>query len=239
MRTPRGRRAAVTETRDERLRAAREAAFRRDATPDDLARLAALEEGDPLAAAPEPLRAPAVPLERPQPRRHSGAIGVVAVVALLAGAAIGGTAVALARPAPAATTPPPVPAGAELRARVLASNGTWSAQDYYRFYPGQLPSEWSDGTAGRSYVQLSGPRRLRLTVPDAASALLVVPTCAASEGRYRWTVRADDGRALGTGAGRCGGFDGGSLRIPEDARPLVLEITTDGTSGYAVSVFER
>ncbi|TDS80616.1 hypothetical protein CLV52_1182 [Amnibacterium kyonggiense] len=229
----------MAETRDERLRAAREAAFRRDASAEDRARLAALEQDDAPAEAAAP-RAPAEPPERPEPPRRWGAIGAVAVAALVVGALLGGTAVSLARPTAAATvTPAPERPGAELRARVLASNGTWSAQDYYRFYPGQLPSEWSGDTDGRSYVQLSGPRRLRLSIADATGALLVVPTCATSEGRSRWTVRAADGRALGSGAGPCGGFDGGSLRIPAGARPLVLEISTQGTAGYAVSIFER
>ncbi|WP_147392039.1 hypothetical protein [Amnibacterium setariae] len=233
----------MTETRDGRLRAAREAAYRRDATPEDLARLAALEPSGP--GGPHSPGGPDGPLpvapHVPSQRRRRGATAVVGVAALLVGALLGGAAVAALRPATAPERPAPAATepGGELRARILASNGTWSAQDYFRFYPGQLPAEWSDSPTGRSYVQLTGPRRLRISPSDGATALLVVPTCAASEGRYRWTVRAADGRALAEDAGRCGGFDGRSLRIPDGARPLVLEIATQGVSGYAVTTFER
>jgi hypothetical protein len=226
----------------ERLRAARQAAYGPDATPGGIRRLHELQAELTGAAAPSPaVEAAPAALEAAPPPRHGVVplLAAVAVVAAAAGAAAGWTAGASTRPAPAPAVSSST--GEELlQRRILDSPGLWSAEDYFRLYPGDLPPDWiPHDDDGRSFLQLTGDTTIPLAPAAGTTVLYVVPTCPTSDRRFSWVLRAADGGEVGAAIGRCGRLDGTSLRIPADRGPFTLRVSTAGPTGYAVSVFER
>ena len=235
----------------ERLRRAREAAYGPSGTPEGVRRLRELEaalEAEPVRVAePEADAGPQQPA--PRIRRR---IALLVATALAAGGLAGGTAGFLAG---AAQDPVPMPVPTAtvavtaaphqtserrfLQQRIVEGNGIWSADDYYRLYPSDLPPDWRADDQGRAYLQLVGATALPMRPKPGARALLIVTTCPSSDRRFVWVLRGADGGEISAADGRCGRLEGTSVPLQRGRGPYTLHVSISGSSGYSVAVFEQ
>lgn len=231
----------------ERLRAAREAAFKRGATPDDTEALRRMEAGLAIRsgspeAAPQDSASPA--RQRHRSAARMGAAGLVLGLVL---GSLGGWAIGVARGAGIDREPSRSPSGCsepkatsqQVQDRVALSSGTFAAEDYYRLYPEDLPLEWREARAVTSSRGLTSPTEVAVPAAAAATFALVIPTCPVVDRRFSWTL-VDRGAPIGTGHGTCGRFDQAQVALPVSRhRTLSLRIRVDGPAEFAVSVLQR
>ncbi|MDH2443974.1 hypothetical protein QDR37_08465 [Amnibacterium sp. CER49] len=243
----------MPDRRDDPLRALREQVYRRDPDPAAVARYAAAleaaERERPGADAERDAPAP------PRPRRPP-LLAVAGAGAVVAAAAV---AASIAPHGPVRTTAPtpvdtkvlvaPIPSGdgrAVLRTQVLGDPEHLAAQDYYAFFPADLPEPFGvAGTTPLGYEALHGTATLPFPVAPGTTQALVSVTCADEGVAYAWTVIGRAAKNAGQevvahgGGGDCHALAPAPLAVPRGLRDARIVVTVPDDVLYAVSVFEH
>jgi hypothetical protein len=245
----------MPDRREEALRALREQVYRRDPDPAAIARYtAALEEAERERPASDPEHDVAAP------PRH-GRLPLLAVAGAAAVVVAAAAAVAIAPHGAVRTTAPtPTPAGTRLlvgpipsrdgrtvlRTQVLGDPQHLAAQDYYAFFPADLPKPFRvGGAAPLGYEALHGTATLPFPVAPGTTKALVAVTCADEGVAYAWTVIGRAAKDAGQevvahGGGRgCHALAPAPLAVPPGLRDARIVVTVPDDVLYAVSLFEH
>ena len=95
------------------------------------------------------------------------------------------------------------------------------------------------GASAVGYRRISGSRSITLSPEESSSALLLVPTCAASSRTFLWYVGDAAGDTVASKGSTCGRLVAQSIRVEGHPLPLTADIDVNGASRYALTVYEH